>query len=152
MEHEEAERPVAGGPPPQPSRRAFLISLGAGAAGITGYALWPALCRVVGQAADPRPRLHNSLVVGRDGDGYQTLATSPDEAPRFAVNRVGEAVLCRLDGRHTIAQVATAVARELHLTPGERLEAGIAEFVAQVGQAGLLVAPFYATLFERFDA
>ena len=132
------------------TRRRFLIALGAGAAGIAGYRLMAHVAPASG-AADARPKLREGLSFDRDTDGYCTLTTQPGSGPLFAVNASGETVLRCLDGRHTIPELARRLAAGLGLPHDGALEAALALFVAEVAQAGLLAAPFYAYLIERSD-
>jgi hypothetical protein len=63
-----------------------------------------------------------------------------------AVNAPGADVLRRLDGAHTIEQITRAAARSAGAKPDESHTAGMASFVAQLGAAGFLDAPFYAQI------
>ena len=136
------------------NRRRFLIRLGAGAAGgIGGFFLlrrWP----VPAEAAAPakpsismQPRLRKGIVDGRH-EGMAAISYGRGaQRVLCAINRPGRMVTSRLDGRHTIEQIAQALASELGLDAPARLEAPVAQFVAQLGMLGFLAEPFYATIY-----
>ena len=64
-----------------------------------------------------------------------------------AINRPGRIVTGKLDGRHTVEQIAQALASDLGLDAQARLEAPVAQFIAQLGMLGFLAEPFYATIY-----
>jgi hypothetical protein len=135
------------------TRREFQIAFGAAlGSGILGYFL----THQVGspQSASvphsPRPRLRQGLVIEPPGaDGMTTIRLS--NGGLCAVNAPGAEVLRRLDGAHTIEQIARAAGKSAGVTPDASLTAGMACFVAQLGDAGFLDAPFYAQIVVRRD-
>lgn len=136
------------------SRRGFLISLGAGAAAITGYVLGgipglskPKASRPPGQACEA-PCLLADVTFGSDND-MLTLSRPGTDSPVCAVNRVGGAVIRRLDGGHKIDDISRILAGEYGLEGGEALEAKVAFFVTQLGMMGFLDRPFYVQIYER---
>jgi hypothetical protein len=138
------------------TRRAFLITLGAGAtAAITGYFLTPpGVPPCPDPAATPsdaatRPRLKADAQFGADGDLTTLRRTDADGPVLCAVNTIGERVLTRLDGRHTIEEIAEALACGAGTPRAKTLEAGVAAFVAELGSLGFLEMPFYVYLYEE---
>jgi hypothetical protein len=136
------------------NRRRFLIRLGAGAAGgIGGFFLlqrWPVPAEADAPTKPPmslRPRLRKDIADSR----YEGMAAisygSGTERVLCAINRPGRIVTGRLDGHHTIEQIAQALASDLGLHAPARLEAPVARFVAQLGMLGFLAEPFYATIY-----
>jgi hypothetical protein len=136
------------------NRRRFLIRLGAGAAwGIGGFFFaqrWP----VPAEAATPampgvalQPRLRKDIVDGRYDDMAAISYGQGEHRVMCAINRPGGIVISKLDGCHTIDQIAQALKSALALDDQVRLEAPVARFVAQLGMLGFLAEPFYATIY-----
>lgn len=82
-------------------------------------------------------------------DGLLTLSVAAGAAPVCGVNAVGEAVVRRMDGRSTIAEISAALASETGLTVDDALRAQVAFFVAELGALGLLAEPFRAVIYDR---
>ena len=135
------------------TRREFKIALGAAAgSGILGYLLVrPARAPEPASVPhSPHPKLRKGLAIeGPGSDGMTTIRLL--DGSLCAVNAPGADVLRRLDGAHTIEQIAGAAGRRAGVTPDAALTAKIACFVAQLGAAGFLDMPFYAQIVDRVD-
>jgi Coenzyme PQQ synthesis protein D (PqqD) len=136
------------------NRRRFLIRLGAGAAGgIGGFFLlqrWPVPAEAAAPAKPPislRPRLRKDIADSRYAGMAAISYGRGAQRVLCAINRPGRMVTSRLDGRHTIEQIAQSLASELALDAPACLEAPVAQFVAQLGMLGFLAEPFYATIY-----
>jgi hypothetical protein len=142
------------GPPATMTRREFKIALGAAAgSAILGYLLLPQAPGTQPASLSPGacPRLRHGLAMeGPAADGM-TVVRLPDGG-LCAVNAAGAAVLRRLDGAHSIEQIARAAAARAGVAPDAPLIAKMACFVAQLGAAGFLDAPFYAQIVARMEA
>lgn len=140
-------------------RRDFVIALGAGAgASITGYFYFrqPPAPNSVGGSPDAgesefQPCLADDVTFDRQ-DGQVTISRGEgDNAVVCAVNPLGAAIIDRLDGEHTVEQIAAALATQL-VEPLERpLDAKVALFTAQLAECGFLANHFYATIYEAMD-
>ena len=147
---EPTERPGGGW-----TRRSFAISLAAAAsAAVAGYFLvredpaGPA--RSAGETGSHRPRLAAGVVFGQ-ADGAVTIARGQgSDAVVCGVNEVGRAILERLDGEHTIGDIAEVLSRRLEQPRTDAMDAGVAVFVARLGQTGFLREPFHAMVIERY--
>ncbi len=147
---EHRERPGSGW-----TRRSFAISLAAAAsAAVAGYFLVregsEEPSRPNGEAGTHRPRLADGVTFGEDR-GAVTLARGEGaDATVCGVNGVGAAILDRLDGEHTVGDIAATLSRRLDQPRTDAMDAGIAVFVARLGQMGFLREPFHAMVIERY--
>jgi len=136
-----------------------LISLGSGAATISGYYLMKSEAALDGKLPQTdqatlgpevdKPQLRKDIVMGRDGEMF-TLTRLGQPDPLFVVNGIGHAVLRRLDGCHAIQDISAAVAEQSNAPHSGELDGKIACFVAQLGQLGLLKQPYYVNIVEEF--
>lgn len=160
MTRSEGDKPIMlPGPKPLPTgltRRSFLIALGGcAAATLAGYFLadsaetgWSGLEKKVFSGGD-LPRLRTGLQWGVS-DGLTTLRRPGVPLPaECAVNECGRLILEQLDGRHRIEDLAQAVQSRFGCGRTEAMDAGIARFVATLGDLGFLDAPYYAMIVER---
>jgi hypothetical protein len=135
------------------TRREIHIALGAAGSGILGYLLLRPATHT-GQAPAPgsaHPKLRGELgIEGPDGDGMFQVQLPSGEL--CALNAAGAEVVRRLDGAHSVEQIAAAMGRRAGIRPDAPLTAKVACFVAELGSAGFLERPFYAQIVERIEA
>jgi len=134
-------------------RRAFLLLIGgASAAVISGWVLVPpGECRLEKPSSLPHPftpRLAQSYAVKPGGAGAWIVSLGPRTRTHCQVNDLGRYVLEEMDGHKTVEGLALTVMSRMSTPPAdvEALTSSIALFLAELGQAGLLAAPFYANL------
>lgn len=138
------------------TRRSFLIALGSGvAATVAGYFLSDSAATAVAKlgksafSGNDLPRLRSGLQWGQTA-GLTTLRRSGGTpSAECAVNECGRLILERLDGRHRVEDLAQAVQSHFRCGRTDAMDAGIARFVAALGDLGFLDAPFYAMIVER---
>jgi hypothetical protein len=137
-----------------PTRRHFLIALGAGVtASIAGYFVLrqrpPQNQPTRGAAAaQPEcPQLASDIQLQPDGQDY--LIVGAEAAVLGAVNNAGYEIMQRLDGRHTVQDIMASLARITGVQESEQLAGKVAGFVAQLGAMGHLQHPYYVTLIEQ---
>lgn len=127
----------------------YTLAAGAGGAAIVGYFAGgegaregkPARGAATGSAE--LPAIKAGLELRRQGD--DVVFRAPD-GTLCAVNQAGATIVRSLDGRHTVATIADRLARDLELKRTQRLEAQVAEFVAELGIVGFLQRPFWAQI------
>lgn len=138
----------------QLNRRTFLIRLGAGVAGgIGGFFLMP-LQPVFSEpvpldqpTTSARPQMRHDIVLGRYDDMEAISYGRGDSKVLCAINRPGGIIISKLDGAHTIDEIAEALKSDLGLEANVALGAPVAQFVARLGMLGFLAEPFYATIY-----
>lgn len=141
-------------------RRTFLQA--AGGAGLAGIAGWFLACRLPDastprRAPDgqpPRPRLRQDLRLVPAQDGLLQVFDPrhrQGKEPVCAVNTAGAGVLRLLDGSQDIHGVSRALLAQTTPPPADTsgFTAGAACFVAALGQAGLLSAPFWVNIIDH---
>lgn len=140
------------------TRRKFVISLGAGVTSvIAGYFLVSESFSSSGNGEKEsggfvRPQLRKDVVFGNK-EGLVTINRPDGEEPvLYAVNDLGAEILRRLDGNHTVEDIGGVLAAMVKNCRKEEMNAKIALFVAQTAMLGFLSKPFYARLYETYDA
>ncbi|HNY30149.1 MAG TPA: PqqD family protein [Fibrobacteria bacterium] len=133
------------------SRRKFLIALGAGA-----MAGWLASPGILPRISPTRPRNHGGhCPVLADGIAPRTTARARElvriDSSR-AIHVVGEInesawkVLSRMDGLHTVEDIARAMATSHPSGDPDACRSAIALFLAELAMAGLLAEPFHVDI------
>lgn len=94
------------------------------------------------------PGLRSGIAMVPSEFGAELFDTGAlERIPLCGVNQLGSFVLTQLDGRNTVSEIARRVAAR---TPGpanrEAVEASTAMFIAELGSAGVLAAPFHVTI------
>ena len=132
------------------SRREFLIWLAVGAG--ASVAEWQLFTSISAASAFPsattmdhfHPRLRDDVVWGKH-KAMLTMSHGEQTPLLCAVNDYGAKVLSKLDGDHTIEEIAEELAGDAD----EALAASVAVFVARLSELGFLQEHFYAYIIER---
>ena len=81
------------------------------------------------------PIVNPNIVLREEFDDWAVLF-DPDTANAVGVNPVGVAIWKRLDGKHTLDQIAREI-RETFTDPTEKVEEDVAAFLQQLVDAGM---------------
>ena len=82
------------------------------------------------------PIVNPNIVLREEFDDWAVLF-DPDTANAVGVNPVGVAIWKRLDGKHTLDQIAREI-RETFTDPTEKVEEDVAAFLQQLVDAGMI--------------
>jgi len=137
------------------NRRNFIISLGKGTAVcIGGFFLmknWPDTA-----SAEPNlvnsssfPQLRNDIFFGKYNDMDTISYKMSDDNVTCGFNQPGNEIIKKLDGHHTIEQIANSIVEKFDIKDSKSFNAKIAYFVAQLGILGFLHEPFYTNIFYK---
>ena len=144
---------------PPVTRRHFLYALGS-LAGV-GIGGWVLSMTTEGRAASATargdsgkgPMLRVGLVVSPSETGAEVYdrSSGKQEGPVCFVNRLGLRVLESMDGERTIDDIARGLLGRLRAPPSdaEAFTSSVAMFMAELGSAGLLNAPFFVNIHSR---
>jgi hypothetical protein len=135
------------GDPGPLSRRHFLYAVGGtAAAALGGWVLHRNLAPPLLAPESAAPRLRSGIAIAPSEFGAE-LFDAAGGAPLCGVNQLGSFVLAQMDGRSSVAEIARRVAAR---TPGaanrDAVEASTAMFLAELGSAGVLAAPFHVNI------
>lgn len=137
-------------------RRTFFWALAGGVAGasIAGFVMSRPNCqetspkpRDANGRAEAQPRLRDGVNLTPAPDGIQLWLKDVGE-PVAGVNRTGGWIVERLNGQHTVSEIARELSRQLGLPHEESRDAKVAWFIAELGQIGLLCDPYYVQIVE----
>lgn len=82
------------------------------------------------------PIVNPNVVLREEFDDWAVLF-DPDTANAVGVNPVGVAIWKRLDGKHSLDQIAAEIREEFTETP-EKVDEDVAAFVQQLVDAGMI--------------
>lgn len=82
------------------------------------------------------PIVNPNVVLREEFDDWAVLF-DPDTANAVGVNPVGVAIWKRLDGKHTLDQIAAEIRETFSETP-EKVDEDVAAFVQQLVDAGMI--------------
>ncbi|MBN1939233.1 MAG: SynChlorMet cassette protein ScmD [Candidatus Aminicenantes bacterium] len=83
-----------------------------------------------------QPTVNPNIVLREEFDDWAVLF-DPDTANAVGVNPVGVAIWKRLDGKHTLDEIAKEV-RDTFSEPTDKVEEDVAAFVQQLIDAGMI--------------
>jgi len=132
-------------------RRQFLFKLGVlTTTAIVGYVVGDTLIKdevshsdLSSNFSSETPKLLDVRKLSRHGQ----LILSNDRTT-CAVNNTGEFVVKLLDGNNTLYDICRHTSTQFAVPHTDEMEVAIAMFICQLGMAGFLASPYYATLYE----
>jgi hypothetical protein len=138
------------------TRRTFLITLGKiGVTAISGWVIPSSLKSIVKVVSSSNlsvecPALKSGLELRAVEDGVQIFDRKnlSHTKPRCFVNAAGYSVIKLLNGKNGLENISRHLLGDKKVTVAEvdKCTAGIAQFVAELGMAGLLKAPFHVEI------
>jgi hypothetical protein len=134
------------------NRRDFLFRLGSGTTlSIAGFFtvshVFPSEAARSRELSGPPsvfPKLSKDITKRFEED---TLILSGGKSNCF-VNKTGEKVIGWMDGKNNLQAISSRISEYYSVEYTDALESSVALFICQLGEAGLLAAPFYVTMYE----
>lgn len=154
------EEPSVGQHDGRMTRQEFIIRLGAGLGALIAASFLvpgdvpvpPRVPASDGRHRRARPELHPDARVSRSNDLFTVQHGGGSRAVICTTNQAWEAIILRLDGRHTIGQLADAVSEAVGVPHTDALDAKVACFVAQLSMMGFLRREYRAFIVEQITA
>jgi hypothetical protein len=131
------------------NRREFLYKLGIGTAiTISGYYLIDSLPETEKASfSGDKPMLKKDIVTYRENTNLFLV----HKEAKYCVNQVGADVVGLLDGEHSVTGISHKIGRHYGIGDTAGMECAISKFICELGSAGFLVSPYYATIFENYE-
>lgn len=133
-------------------RRDFLFKLGVGTAlTLTGYFIWDRTKKnnpAIETEPAVNPVLGSNVRIIEEKGGFNLI----NENCSCFVNETGRTVISYLNGRNSGMDIAKKISQHYSVEYSDLLVTSVVYFISQLGSNGFLKSPYFATLYENYEA